>query len=425
MVIGRAKTADICLSDPTVSLFHVELTSSVRGIVIRDVGSTNGTRIGDVLVETVVAPTSCTLTLGATTLRVELGEDRTASPERGRDRRTFGGLVGESAPMRALYSFLERLAPTDLSLLITGATGSGKELAARAIHAASRRASGPFIVLDCAALPEQLAPSVLFGHEKGAFTGAVGRREGAFEAAHGGTLFLDEIGELPAPLQPMLLRVLERREVVAIGKTEARPVDVRVVGATWRDLRAMVNDGTFREDLYYRLARTTVRMPSLAERPEDIPLLIHHFLQTLPKEVQAARTITKDALDLLAAGNYPGNARELHNVVERVAVLARGPLITAADLAFDRLLSTARREGGLEDAHGAAVPLDRDAPAPADGREIEPFKDAKRSLIDEFERTYLAHLLAKADHNLSRAAVMAGLQRHNLRDLLRKHGLHG
>ena len=409
VIVGRSDTADLRLTDPTVSLFHLELVPTTRGVAVVDLGSRNGVRAGNVTIERGVLPDACTLELGSTTIRVARGE---AIKMPRSNAASFGRLLGLSPVMRELFALLERLAKTELSVLLTGATGTGKELAARALHGSGRRAAGPFVVLDCAALPRTLAPSVLFGHEKGAFTGATERRPGVFEAAHGGTVFLDEVGELPIDLQPMLLGVLERREVVPVGHTRPRAVDVRVVSATWRDLRQMVNEGAFREDLFYRLAQATARMPSLAERVEDIPLLVTSILGALPEDLGAARSIAPDAVATLASRAYPGNVRELRNVVERLAMLADGPTIDAGALAFERTLAAAR---------------DREAPAvdavSAQPAALGPLKEARQTLVDEFERTYLRALLERTGGNLSRAATLAGVQRHNLRELLRKHGL--
>jgi DNA-binding NtrC family response regulator len=409
VLIGRAEAADVCLRDPAVSQFHLELGPTLRGIQLTDLGSRNGVWLGPLQVERGVVPEGQPITLGNTTLCVHVAHELPAPPAAA-PRSAFGELVGQAGPMQALYALLARLAPTELSLLIEGETGTGKELVARAVHAASRRStSGPFVVLDCTAIPSTLAASVLFGHEKGAFTGAFERRAGVFEAADGGTLFLDEVGELPLDLQPQLLRVLQQREVTPVGGVRPRPVQVRVLCATWRDLRALVNDGQFREDLYYRLAQATVWLPPLREHREDIPLLVEHFLGRLPAQPAAARAISRDALQLLAQRSYPGNVRELQNTIERLALVAAGPTITPDDLAFERLMSAAR---------------ERPKPGPAAPGPIEPFKDAKRTLVDEFERAYLERLVDRAGANLSLAASLAGLQRHNLRDLLRRHNMY-
>jgi DNA-binding NtrC family response regulator len=318
-------------------------------------------------------------------------------------------------------------------VLLEGETGSGKELAARGLHAAGARAKAPFLVLDCTAIPAQLAESVLFGQDggtnasarakdDGTFSAVSERRAGIFEGASGGTVFFDDIGELPFDLQPKVLRVLERREVVPVGATAARPVDVRVVSATRRDLRTMVNCGRFREDLYDRVAQARVRIPSLAERTDDVKPLVQHFLSRIPWRMKAARAIDGAALEAIAERSFPGNVRELKAAVERAAMLAEGATITADDIAFERLLTVEHARG-----QGAEVP----APEPPDGGHVatEPplgrFKEAKRTLIDEFEKAYLARLLARAGTNISRAASLAGIERQSLRDLLRRHGLRG
>lgn len=409
VLIGRGETADVRLTDPTVSMCHAELAWSGRGIAVRDLGSRNGVKVGSVRLVEGTVPAGSRIALGNTVIVVAPEADHDVPTS---SASSFGGLTGGSRPMRELFALLERLAKTELSVVIQGRTGTGKEVAARALHERGRRASGPFVVLDCTAIPPGLAPSVLFGAEKGAYTGATERRMGVFEAAHGGTLFIDEVGDLPADLQPALLRALQSREVVPVGSTRPRPVNVRVIAATWRDLRAMVNRETFREDLYFRLAQATVWMPPLEERRDDIPLLVEHVLRSLPPDVEAARAIAPDALAALAARAYPGNVRELISTVQRLAMLAGGPAITGADLAFERMLATER--GHERIAEGA----DDDGEGP-----LPPFKEARRTVVEEFERDYLARLIERTRRNISRAAAVAGLERHNLRELLRKHGL--
>ena len=402
-VVGRSPTADVRLSDKMVSAFHFELTTCEQGVQLSDLHSTNGTFHGSVRVVTAVLASGTVLELGTTRLRIDVDA---ALPSSVTEATSFGELRGTATVMRELFETLAKLSRTDLSLLIEGATGSGKELAARAVHTVSARRSSPFVVLDCTALPGALAESILFGHEKGAFTGAIDARPGVFEQADGGTVFLDEIGELPIELQPKLLRVLERREVVRVGGRDVRPLRFRVVSATWRDLRAMINQGRFREDLYYRVAQARVAMPSLRERAEDIPLLVADMLRGRPADAVGARSIAPEALVELSRREFPGNVRELRSVIERSAAMAEGDVISAADLAFERMLvSDARRVEEVSD------------------EAMEPFKEAKRSLIDDFERGYLKRLLERSGNKLSRAARMAQLERHTLRDLFRKHGL--
>lgn len=417
MTVGRTAAADVWLDDPAVSAFHVELISLPHGVLVKDAGSRNGTFVaGGIRIVEGVVPPGTMLMVGTTTLRVDRIESgpRTAAPELA----SFGRLRASSAMMRSLFAVLSRVAPTELSILIEGQTGTGKELVADAIHRASPRANGPFSILDCTSVPRALAESVLFGHERGAFTGAEEARPGIFEAGEGGTVFIDEIGELPLDLQPKLLRVLEKREVVRIGGNRTIPVNVRVIAATWRDLRKMVNQGQFREDLYFRIAQARVGIPPLSDRADDIPALVYHFLQSLPPKAPGARMITREALEELKARAWPGNVRELRSTVERAAMLAQGASITPADLGFERLIAGERNRAPAP----ATAALNADAPAP---EALPDFKAAKRSLVDEFERGYLASLLERSGDNLTRASAISGIERHHLRDLLRKHGLRG
>ncbi|MEO7093617.1 MAG: sigma 54-interacting transcriptional regulator [Polyangiales bacterium] len=408
-VLGRSEAADFRLTDPTVSSFHVELSCTPYGVHVTDLESANGTLYAGARVERAIIPSGAMLNVGRSVIRIDV--DVPFAPDASQ-LPAFGELRGGSVAMRELFSMLERLARTDLSILVEGPTGTGKELVARAVHDASPRKAGPLVVLDCTAIPATLAESTLFGHEKGAFTGASERRVGVFEAAEKGTIFLDEIGELALELQPKLLRVLERREVVRVGSTKPHPVNVRVIGATWRDLRAMINQGKFREDLYYRLAQARVTLPALRERPDDIPLLVQHFLAHLPRDVQCARAIAPDALEELMRRDYAGNVRELKSTVERAAMTAAGDVVTPTDLAFERLLTGQRH-------HPPAPSM----PPAGAGPDLGRFKEAKRTLIDEFERDYLQRLLVRTGNNLSKASALAGVERHHLRDLFKKHGL--
>jgi DNA-binding NtrC family response regulator len=339
--------------------------------------------------------------IGESAIRVDVASEPAQAV-----RDSFHALLGKSTAMRELFGLLERLAPTDLAVFIEGPTGSGKELVARALHDESTRAGRPFVVLDCASLPATLAESVLFGHSVGAFTGAVDARMGVFEAAEGGTVFLDEVGDLPLDLQPKLLRVLEQRQVTRLGENRPRPVSIRLLSATWRDLRRMVNQGLFRDDLYFRLAQARVVIPALADRREDVELLAMEFIRRLPRNAPCARSLSREALAALVARDYPGNVRELKNAVERAAYMCDGPVIRPQDLAFERLLERGR-EPVVEETDG-----------------VPEFKGAKRTAVDDFEREYLARLMRKTNNNIAVAAALAGIERHYLRSLLKKHGLH-
>ncbi|MGD0526361.1 MAG: sigma-54-dependent Fis family transcriptional regulator, partial [Polyangiaceae bacterium] len=250
--IGAAPGNDLTLADPTVSRVHCELVQRGDALVVRDLGSTNGTWVEGVRLRDGDVPPGAIVRVGSSAFRVDVGEEPAFVELSGRS--SFGELVGASLEMRRLYAVLERVAATDATVLVEGETGTGKDVLARSLHAASTRAAGPFVAVDCGAIPENLIESELFGHVRGAFTGATSDRKGVFEEAHGGTLFLDEIGEMPLPLQPKLLRAIESRSVRRVGSSAARPVDVRIVAATNRPLARCVNDGSFREDLYYRLA---------------------------------------------------------------------------------------------------------------------------------------------------------------------------
>ncbi len=358
-------------------------------------------------------------TLGVNNLSLDAEVDSGPSNEESETVR-FGALIGTSPQMRELFGVLERIAAKLLSLLIQGETGTGKEEVARAVHNASPRASGPFIVLDSTTIPPTLAESVLFGHERGAFTSADSRHIGAFERADGGTIFIDEIGELPLTLQTKLLRVLERRELTRVGGKELIPVDVRVISATHRDLRIEVEKGRFREDLYFRLAQVRVVLPPLRARAGDILSLANHFLRESAVAATEGRVLQFDeeAEAELLRRTFPGNVRELRNLVERAAAFSENGVIRCADL----------RGEGYEYSGSAAVVAPVDAqytttPAPPVDVE-EPFVSAKQRAVDRFEREYLETLMRRTRGNISQASREAGLARHYLRELLRKHGLY-
>ena len=393
--VGSAPGAQVRVADREVSRLHAELEPTDRGTWVRDLGSRNGTYVQDLLVTAALAPDGSRLRLGRTEL--VLRYPAAPSPVELWPHPTFGGLIGASTAMRELYAQMARVAKSEAAVLVLGETGTGKELAARAIHDASARASGPFVIVDCAALASSLIEAELFGHARGAFTDALGARAGAFESASGGTIFLDEIGELSAPMQPKLLRVLESQTVKRLGETEHRRVDVRLIAATHRDLRRMVNAGAFREDLYFRLAVLPVVLPPLRARPSDIPLLFRHFLH-------GRQTVEPVSDRDLAQMPWLGNVRELRNFVERACAFG-----TRDELAPDR----------REPAPGQPGPAAAAAPVPFD----RPFKDFRERWIDHGEREYVIKILARHGRNVSAAADAAGLDRTYLYRLIRKHGL--
>jgi DNA-binding NtrC family response regulator len=400
--VGRHPTNDLVLNDRQVSGLHLELRRVGNRVRVRDSGSTNGTWIGPHRVSDVELSAGAELMVGSTLLRFDV--DGGASPLAVGSAKSFGQLVGESTVMREVFTLLERVAPKNLSVLVVGETGTGKEEVARAIHERSSRASKPFIVIDASSLPETLAESLLFGHEKGAFTGAERRTVGLFEAADGGTVFLDEIGELALPIQAKFLRVLEQRVVTRVGSHEPVAVDVRVIAATHRDLRHEIDSGRFREDLYYRLAQIRVGMPPLRDRVEDIPVLCRKVLAGIDEEHPLV--IDDDALAHLAAQPWPGNVRELRNVLARATALCKEGVIRRVDVAGEGFgFRGTRDERSALDLSGT-------------------FAAAKERALERFESAYLAALVRRCDGNLSRAAREADLARNHLRDRLKKRGLY-
>ncbi len=314
----------------------------------------------------------------------------------------FGVLIGSGQPMRRVFEAIKKVAETDLTVLIRGESGTGKELVAQALHHRSARARRPFVPVNCAAISKELVESELFGHEKGAFTGADARRVGRFEAADGGTIFLDEVGDMPADTQAKVLRVLQERCFERVGGNSTTRSDVRVVAATHRDLEAEVNDGTFRQDLYYRLKVVQIELPPLRDRLEDLPALVDRFLEQLAGRLSRDKmALTDGALRRLAAHNWPGNVRELRNVVEQAAVLASGSAIDADDL--DLGMQLAAPAGGF--VSGVSFP------------------DAKRQAIEQFERSFLLEALRHHDGNVSRTAEAIGVARQSLQLKIRELGL--
>jgi len=411
---GRSIINDLVLSDKAISGSHFEIEAGEHGYRLRDLDSTNGLYVGDLRIHDVYLKPGTLFRVGHTDLSFQRTDEIVEIPLSRRD--SFDQVIGSSVRMREIFATLEKVAPSELTVLVTGETGTGKEMIARGIHQASPRAHKPFVVLDCGAIPKDLIESTLFGHEKGSFTGAVGQHHGCFEQAHGGTIFLDEIGELDINLQPKLLRVLENRELKRVGGDRVIKIDVRVVAATNRDLRAMVNQGTFREDLYFRLSVIHVEMPSLRDRREDVPQLAQVFLRDVAKRRGLEMSFSPDAVEGLKAHAWPGNVRELKNVVERAASLAEGPQLRRSDLMFNREASRAPSGGG----DTGAIHVGASVPAMQPGLD---FKEAKQRVVDAFEVAYLKGLLERHDGNITRSAQEAGLTRYHLRELLKRHGL--
>lgn len=409
--IGQAEGNHFVLTDDTVSRRHAEISRTADGIVLRDLGSTNGTFVEQVRIKEVFLGERRTFRVGKTELEFQVLDEVVDIVPTQQTR--FENLVGQSLQMREMFAILERVARTELTVLVTGETGTGKELVSRAIHDRSSRSEGPFVVFDCGAVARNLIESELFGHERGAFTGAVAARAGVFEQAHGGTIFLDELGELPLDLQPALLRVLEQREVKRIGDRRVRQVDVRVVAATNRNLQDRVAEGQFREDLYYRLAVVEVPLPPLRHRTEDLPLLIEHLLTTANFE-HSVKGCTPDVITLFDQYHWPGNVRELRNTLLRAIPFCDGDLIDLQALPDSLRADAAAPPKPAEPEGDLAVPL------PSGNLSL---KEAKEQLIDAFERRYLEDLLNRCEGNVSRAARDAGVDRKTIARMLKRHGI--
>jgi len=413
--VGTHPSNEIVLNDPTVSRFHLRIGMENHSCRVQDLGSTNGTflqtdksaepiriRDADVASKTIIRA-------GQSTLHV-----REVAPGGNAEVPAwpaFGSLLGTSLAMRRMFAVLEKIAKAECNVLIRGESGVGKELVAAELVSHSPRKESPFVVVDCGAISPNLVESQLFGHARGAFTGADRDRTGAFEAAHAGTIFLDEIGELAVDLQPKLLRVLENQEVRRLGETHARKVDVRVITATNRDLEREVNKGRFREALVFRLSVVTVTVPSLRERKGDIELLIQHFLEQLGSK-QGDKLFTREVIDELSQHDWPGNVRELRNYVQRAIVLESTTIRPPP--ASKEIAQVEPPAGGTSTTMNVR-PIDVGTP----------FKIAKEALIDDFERAYLAALLAWSGGNMSRAARHAGIDRMYLHRLVQRHGLRG
>jgi DNA-binding NtrC family response regulator len=406
VVIGSDEDCRVVIDDPHVSRRHAEITRTPAGIVLRDLGSRNGTLVGRIAVKEVVLSSGTEIKVGKTILRFEMGgeagrlgrlaHEPVREEELAGTPSSFGAAIGTSPAMRRLFALLTRLAPTELTLTVLGETGTGKDVLAHAVHAASPRAAQPFVVFDCGAVAPTLIESELFGHEKGAFTGAVAVRQGAFERAHGGTLFLDEIGELSIDLQPKLLRALEQRKIRRVGGGQDLPFDLRVLAATNRDLETEVGRGTFRQDLFFRLSTAVLRVPPLRERPEDLPGLVERFL------VEGGRplAVAPATLEALAAYDWPGNVRELKNVIAAAAALATGATLEPKDLMFFR--PQAPRVN---------------TPKPSDSLPL-----AGQSL-EAVERAAIEQTLLHCGGNRTRAAKALGIAASTLYEKIKKYGL--
>ena len=392
VTIGTLGDSDLALTDPTVSRSHAVVEEKADGYLLRDLGSTNGTFLDGVKVREAYLSAGSVIRLGQTEIAFSPVEERVENLRSSSDR--FGELVGASAAMREVFGVLERVAPTDVSVLILGETGTGKELAARAIHGHSRRSEKPFVVFDCGAVAPNLIESELFGHEKGAFTDAVKSRQGAFELAQDGTIFLDEIGELTPTLQPKLLRALDQREIKRVGAEQPLGINVRVIAATNRNLEKEVQAGRFREDLYYRLSVVSVFMPPLRKRKEDIEKIAEHLLPGISGEMRKKLTgLSPEAAEALRIYPWPGNVRELKNVLERAAALSDGERIEVRDL----FLSQGKKSITIEGLSGKT--------------------------LEEIEKAAIHATLKSVSGNKTAAAKALGIAYSTLYEKMKKYGM--
>ncbi len=390
--IGTLADNDLVLADTTVSRRHAVIEEKPNGYVLRDLESTNGTFLDNVRVREAYLSPGSQIRLGQTEMTFSPLEERIENLQSKADH--FGELIGSSPAMREIYAILERVAPTDVTVLLDGETGTGKELAARAVHSQSRRAGGPFVVFDCGAVAPNLIESELFGHEKGSFTDAVKSRAGAFELANNGTIFLDEIGELSLELQPKLLRALDQRETKRIGADKPVQVNVRVISATNKDLEEEVRVGRFREDLFYRLSVVRVSMPPLRRKKEDIDTIAAHVLAGISTEInKKINGLSPEALAALTAYAWPGNVRELKNVLGRASALCDGSRIEARDL----FLSQGKKASALEGLSGKT--------------------------LDEIEKAAIHATLKALNNNKTEAARVLGIAYSTLYEKMKKYGL--
>jgi DNA-binding NtrC family response regulator len=406
--VGSNAGCDLQVEDATVSNRHFAILRDEQSYLVRDLDSTNGTFLDNSRIKEAYIRPGALLRAGEVYFRFEPVYERIELVPS--ETTEFGGLQGQSFRMREIFAVLEKVAPTEATVLLQGETGTGKGAVARAIHHGSPRTRGPFIIFDCGAIAPTLVESELFGHERGAFTGAVQLRRGALEQAHGGTLFIDELSDLSIDLQPKLLRALEDREFTRVGSHKSIKMDCRIIAATQRDLWSEVTAGRFREDLYFRLAVVTIPLPPLRDRREDIPLLADRFLREIAADgFETFDTLSAELKHKVLGHDYPGNIRELRNTMERAALMdPTTPL--AAHEGRAREMPPATTEAGT-----LLLAADCDAK----------FKEAKEKLVSAFEKEYLNRLLERTGHNIAKAAREAGIDRKHLYTLLAKHGLGG
>jgi DNA-binding NtrC family response regulator len=397
VTIGSQGDNHCVLNDPTVSRHHAVIEESGKGYMVRDLGSTNGTSLNGILIKEAYLEYGSIIGLGNTRLQFLPPEERVEIPPS--EEHYFGDVFGHSLEMRRIFTMLKKISPSDITVTVEGETGTGKELVARGIHSHSQRAVGPFVVMDCGSISKHLIESELFGHEKGAFTGATQTRRGAFELADGGTIFIDEIGELGLEMQPKLLRVLEQREVRRVGGNEVFEVNVRVIAATNKDLIVEVQEGRFREDLFYRISAVRIHLPPLRERGEDIPLLAQHFAEELSEQYRSGANVnvSAEALEILRHYQWPGNVRELKNIITRAMAMGNDEVLRLRDFFI---------------------------PLPSDGKAQAPSLDSLVGrTLEEIEKAAIMKTLKAHGGNKSAAARVLGIAYSTLYEKIKKYGL--
>ncbi len=415
LVLGQSDACDIIVPDPKVSRKHCELRLTEQGLVLQDLGSRNGTFIRDIRITEAFLPPAAPASLGDSTFVVQPSGGSAVLPLS--TRGSFGAAAGESLAMRAFFARLERIAPTDETILLLGESGTGKELLAQAIHQNSRRSNGPYVIVDCGSITPSLIEAELFGTVPGAANGAL-NRAGLFEAAHRGTIFIDEIGELPLSAQQKLLRVIEARTVRRLGSTQEQPIDVRIVAATHRNLKAMVAEGEFRQDLYFRLSVLEVQVPPLRERKDDIPLLVERFLSSRKPPVKLS-DLPPETIPMLMGYDWPGNVRELRNVVTRLVLFPE---------LLHEMFAPASGPAVETSAVAPAAAVDGMAKASPEDTQLEKWleltlPEAREAVLEELERKYVTAKLRQHDGIISHAAEAMGVSRQLLHRLLDRHGL--
>jgi DNA-binding NtrC family response regulator len=397
VTIGSQGDNHCVLNDPTVSRYHADIEETEQGYVVKDLGSTNGTYLNGILIKEAYLEYGSIIGLGNTRLQFLPPEERVEIPPS--EEHYFGDVFGRSLEMRRIFTMLKKISPSDITVTIEGETGTGKELVARGIHSYSQRARGPFVVIDCGSISKNLIESELFGHEKGAFTGATQTRRGAFEAADGGTIFIDEIGELGLEMQPKLLRVLEQREVRRVGGNELFRVNVRVITATNKDLISEVQEGRFREDLFYRISVVRIHLPPLRERGEDIPLLAQQFARELSGAYRGGGdvVVSAEALEILRRYHWPGNVRELKNVITRAMAMGNEKVLGLRDFIM---------------------------PLPSEGTPHPSTLDSMVGrTLEEIEKAAIMKTLEAHGGNKSAAARVLGIAYSTLYEKIKKYGL--